>query len=263
MCLVGYKDDPEWPGGGYFILRNSWGKAWGSQCPYGAGYGVIPYKFISLYCWEAWTAVVEPRGRRSTEGARASGQRAEAPPRPAQAAGHKKRLRSRVRGKRSGRILECVLAVLFLGMVAGIGLQAAKPWDGRWAVTNKVAGFLLRVDPGTIRHYLAAGEHAMQEERYADALQAYTAALAIQPRSVDVLSRKALAHAAANDPAGGLRCLDEAVRLDEGLAGIHYRRGLVLLEMGRGEEAVEAWRRVIEIDPGDRSARGLVERYAP
>lgn len=56
MCLVGYQNDNSVPGGGYFILRNSWGTSWGYDCPYGAGNGTIPYKYIEEYCWEAWTA---------------------------------------------------------------------------------------------------------------------------------------------------------------------------------------------------------------
>jgi C1A family cysteine protease len=52
MCFVGYKDDATQPGGGYFILRNSWNTAWASACSYGAGYGTIPYAYIRIDGWE-------------------------------------------------------------------------------------------------------------------------------------------------------------------------------------------------------------------
>lgn len=55
VCLVGYQEDASAPGGGYFILRNSWSTNWGYQCPYGAGYGTIPYQYIAVDCWEAFT----------------------------------------------------------------------------------------------------------------------------------------------------------------------------------------------------------------
>jgi len=60
MLLVGYQDDPPrsspTPGGGWFIVRNSWGPTrWGSACPYGAGYGTIPYAYIAQLNWEAYT----------------------------------------------------------------------------------------------------------------------------------------------------------------------------------------------------------------
>ena len=62
MCLIGYQDDGTTPGGGFFILRNSWGLVWGSQCPYGAGNGTIPYAYLANDGWEAVTTPV-PRRR--------------------------------------------------------------------------------------------------------------------------------------------------------------------------------------------------------
>ncbi len=47
MLFVGYQDDATTPGGGYFILRNSWGASWGAKSPYGAGYGTLPYKYMA------------------------------------------------------------------------------------------------------------------------------------------------------------------------------------------------------------------------
>jgi C1A family cysteine protease len=59
VCLVGYQDSPSAPGGGYFILRNSWGTTnWAYQSPYGGGYGTIPYQYIANDAWEAYSAVV-------------------------------------------------------------------------------------------------------------------------------------------------------------------------------------------------------------
>jgi hypothetical protein len=55
VCLVGYQDDSSTPGGGYFILRNSWGTTWGAQSPYGPGYGTIPYQYIAVDNDEAYT----------------------------------------------------------------------------------------------------------------------------------------------------------------------------------------------------------------
>lgn len=54
ICVVGYQDDASAPGGGYFIIRNSWSTNWGNQCPYGAGYGTISYRYIATDCSEAF-----------------------------------------------------------------------------------------------------------------------------------------------------------------------------------------------------------------
>lgn len=56
MCLVGYADsDDPGIGGGRFLLRNSWGETWAPACPYGKGYGSIPYAYIARYCTEAYS----------------------------------------------------------------------------------------------------------------------------------------------------------------------------------------------------------------
>jgi hypothetical protein len=49
MCLVGYRDDPSAPGGGYFIVRNSWGPGWASENPDGPGYAHIPYAVLRTH----------------------------------------------------------------------------------------------------------------------------------------------------------------------------------------------------------------------
>jgi C1A family cysteine protease len=55
MAIIGYQDSAEYPGGGYFIIRNSWGpQLWGTHNIYGAGYGTIPYQYISDFHWEVY-----------------------------------------------------------------------------------------------------------------------------------------------------------------------------------------------------------------
>jgi C1A family cysteine protease len=57
LCLVGYQDDESVPGGGYFIVRNSWGTDWATQCPDGPGYCWMPYDYLQKYGLTAFTAV--------------------------------------------------------------------------------------------------------------------------------------------------------------------------------------------------------------
>ena len=54
VCLVGYGYDPDFSGGGFFIIRNSWGAGWASQSPFGPGYGSIPFAYIDHYNWESF-----------------------------------------------------------------------------------------------------------------------------------------------------------------------------------------------------------------
>lgn len=57
ICLAGYQDDATVPGGGYFIVRNSWGTGWGAWCPDGPGYCWLPYAYLQRYGLTAFTAV--------------------------------------------------------------------------------------------------------------------------------------------------------------------------------------------------------------
>jgi C1A family cysteine protease len=57
VCTVGYVDTPigqpgYWKGGGYLIVRNSWGASWGL-----AGYFKLPYAYVTQgHAFEFWTA---------------------------------------------------------------------------------------------------------------------------------------------------------------------------------------------------------------
>jgi C1A family cysteine protease len=54
VALVGYADDPQFAGGGYFVVRNSWDGEWGTESVFGPGYGTIPYRYVERCNWDAW-----------------------------------------------------------------------------------------------------------------------------------------------------------------------------------------------------------------
>lgn len=48
LCLAGYADDPSYPGGGYFIARNSWSDSkWAPESPEMPGYALLPYAYVA------------------------------------------------------------------------------------------------------------------------------------------------------------------------------------------------------------------------
>ena len=75
LVAVGYQNSPNSPGGGHFIVRNSWGITWANESPYGAGYGTIPYKYIANDAWEAYTIPFDDDDFPDTTGAASTGTR--------------------------------------------------------------------------------------------------------------------------------------------------------------------------------------------
>jgi hypothetical protein len=61
MCMVGYETDPGVPGGGYFLVRNSWGTGWASQSAIAPGYARIPFAFINQYGKTAYTGSTQSK----------------------------------------------------------------------------------------------------------------------------------------------------------------------------------------------------------
>ncbi len=59
MCMVGYIDDTDVPGGGVFIVRNSWGISFGYYGEVAPGYCRMPYEYVRQYGWEAFTAYAD------------------------------------------------------------------------------------------------------------------------------------------------------------------------------------------------------------
>ena len=54
ICVVGYEINPRLPGGGAFIIRNSWGTAFGKQGRFAPGYGTLFFDYINKYGSEAF-----------------------------------------------------------------------------------------------------------------------------------------------------------------------------------------------------------------
>jgi hypothetical protein len=62
MCLVGYQDDPDVPGGGFFLVRNSWGTGWAANSAVAPGYARLPYAYMTSFGRAAYTASMPAPG---------------------------------------------------------------------------------------------------------------------------------------------------------------------------------------------------------
>jgi C1A family cysteine protease len=50
ILAVGYKDNPEFPGGGYFIVKNSWGTTWGISGYFKIAYSELTTGYSDFAC---------------------------------------------------------------------------------------------------------------------------------------------------------------------------------------------------------------------
>ena len=62
LTLVGYQDEAAAPGGGYFLVRNSW-QPWSYDGVWRQGYGYIPYGYINRYASALFSAERVADGR--------------------------------------------------------------------------------------------------------------------------------------------------------------------------------------------------------
>jgi len=60
-AVVGYVDDEDVPGGGYFVLRNSWGARWAPDSPEAPGHALMPYAYVEMCAVEAFTGAQAKR----------------------------------------------------------------------------------------------------------------------------------------------------------------------------------------------------------
>lgn len=105
-CVVGYQDDSSVPGGGYFVVRNSWGADWAFDSPEAPGHAMMPYAYIELYALEAYSGEFAPC--KDINGGAESGFEGEG-----EFAGYLRRLAKEQRRDTEGKLLPEGTAVLF------------------------------------------------------------------------------------------------------------------------------------------------------
>ncbi|MFN2634817.1 MAG: sulfatase-like hydrolase/transferase [Thermoanaerobaculia bacterium] len=86
------------------------------------------------------------------------------------------------------------------------------------------------------------------------AIQAFERALRLDPRNAVAWQNIGITLVHSRDLQGALRAFDKAFALNERLPRAWNGRGVVLEELGRHAEAVAAWKRAVDLDPGQLDA---------
>ena len=115
---------------------------------------------------------------------------------------------------------------------------------------------------GFVQRHLAAGVAALERGDVVEAEKEFLAALRLDPASADAHSDLAYVHATRREFDAAVRENREAVRLAPDRSDLMRNLGLALAWNGRTAEAVEVFRRVLELDPADAEARRMLEQLS-
>jgi len=104
------------------------------------------------------------------------------------------------------------------------------------------------------------GNLYMDHDRWEEAVRWYREAVALDPRSVAVLTDLGACLVGAGRPAEGLAEFDRALEIEATDAGALYNKGLALVQLGRVAEGVATWESLLELHPDDPRLQGLRAR---
>jgi hypothetical protein len=157
---------------------------------------------------------------------------------------------------RAGTAARAAAALLPLVLMAA----AARVQIATWRDPVALFGHALAVTEGNwLAHYGvaqglgAAGDPAVVEEHYREAIR-------LNPGFKEARNNLGILLAKRGDLEGALLLFQEAVRARPRAAHLHANLAVTLERLGRTAEAAQAYRRALELDPGDREARAALER---
>lgn len=109
----------------------------------------------------------------------------------------------------------------------------------------------LKIDRNFTKAWLNKGATLHKLERYGEAIECYDEILKRDPKNVEVLNNKALALKALNDPGKALTFYTRATEADPGFLDAHLNKALLLQELGRNTDATKELDEALRIRPSD------------
>lgn len=144
---------------------------------------------------------------------------------------------------------------LILG-VAMLGGCAATFPDKSKSVPVNIAGTETRSgEVGDAYRYYSEGKNFQQNERFAEAIDAYNKALSVDAEYVDAYNGLGIVYAMIGEHALAIELMTRAVQLAPMTSYLHNNLGYVYLRQSRFNEAVRAFQQAIDLDPDNAGAR--------
>lgn len=115
----------------------------------------------------------------------------------------------------------------------------------------------VRKDPASADKWTELGNLFFDAGRVGEAIHAYERSLALAPGNADVLTDLGIMYRENKAPEKAVECFRKAFAADPRHENALFNAGVVLYnDLGRKEEAVAAWRRLLELNPGARAPDG-------
>lgn len=109
-------------------------------------------------------------------------------------------------------------------------------------------------EPSGTLHVAMAHASRLLKDDPALAVEQAVEILGAVPNHAPAVLLLAAAHRRAGNPEAALRVIEPLVRTESEAAASHFEHGLVLAALGRGDEAIEALRKTVELEPGHPEA---------
>ncbi|KAG8342876.1 putative Tetratricopeptide repeat PPP5 TPR repeat region Calcineurin like phosphoesterase [Trypanosoma vivax] len=102
------------------------------------------------------------------------------------------------------------------------------------------------------------GNAAFSEHKWNRAIELYTRAIELQ-KSPSLFCNRALSYLKAEFPGAALQDADEALQLDPGFVKAYYHKGSAYLYLGNHKQALNNFKKVVEMAPANKEARERLE----
>ncbi|MDR4519943.1 MAG: tetratricopeptide repeat protein [Nitrosomonas sp.] len=143
-----------------------------------------------------------------------------------------------------------ILAVVMLGGCTTTFSDKSKPAPVNTAGTETRSG-----EADATYGYYNEGKKFQQNERFAEAIDAYNKALSLDDEYVDAYNGLGIVYAMLGEHALAIELMTRAVQLAPMTSYLHNNLGYVYLRQSRFNEAVRAFQQAIDLDPDNAGAR--------
>lgn len=115
----------------------------------------------------------------------------------------------------------------------------------------------VRKEPASAENWTELGNLFFDAGRVREAINAYERSLALAPGNADVLTDLGIMYREDKAPQKAVDCFRQALAANPRHANALFNSGVVLYtDLGRKDEAVAAWRRLLEVNPHARAPDG-------